>query len=92
MIKKTNAANKGLLAVILLCFIGLIFTAFFLIRSMNKVHELESHKKVLINRLAEEVFANRKLQKEVDSLSKTLETYGASAISPDVQQIPKEEF
>ena len=87
MTDKTKNTNRGLIYVILLCFLGLIATSYFLIRSMQEVQELTSHKKVLIRRLAEEVTAKKHLQKEVDSLKEILDGQKLTPISSDVQTV-----
>lgn len=87
MTDKTKNTNRGLIYVILLCFVGLVATSFFLIRSMQEVHELTSHKKVLIRRLAEEVTAKKQLQKEVDSLKEILDGQKLTPVSSDVQTV-----
>ncbi|WP_417600189.1 hypothetical protein [Owenweeksia hongkongensis] len=89
MTDKAKQANKGLLYVIVLCMVGLLMTAYFLVVSLNEVKELTTHKDVLIRRLAEEVMAKKELQKEVDSLKKILEVDKIQPISSDVQTIVK---
>ena len=87
MADKVKTPNKGLLYVIVLCMVGLIITSYFLVENMNKVRELNTHKDVLIKRLAEEVTAKTELQKEVDSLKEILEVDKIQPISSDVQTI-----
>lgn len=87
MADKVNGPNKGLLYVIVLCMVGLIITSYFLIASMNEVRELNTHKDVLIRRLAEEVMAKSELQKELDSLKEILEVDKQQPISNDLQTI-----
>jgi len=89
MADKTKNVNKGLLYVIVLCMVGLLITSYFLIISVNEVRELNTHKEVLIRRLAEEVTAKKELQKEVDSLKQILEVDKIQPISSDVQTIVK---
>lgn len=67
--------------------VGLIITSYFLIASMNEVRELNTHKDVLIRRLAEEVMAKSELQKELDSLKEILEVDKQQPISNDLQTI-----
>lgn len=87
MTDKVKGPNKGLLYVIVLCMTGLIITSYFLIVSMNEVRELNTHKDVLIRRLAEEVMAKSELQKELDSLKEILEVDKQQPISNDLQTI-----
>lgn len=87
MTDKIKKPNRGLLYVIVLCFIGLLATSYFLATTLREVRELKSHKKVLIRRLAEEVTAKKFLQKEVDSLKLRLETQHPVPLSADLQPI-----
>lgn len=89
MADKAKNVNKGLLYVIVLCMAGLLITSYFLATAINEVRELNTHKDVLIKRLAEEVTAKKELQKEVDSLKEILEVDKIQPISSDVQTIVK---
>lgn len=79
--------NIGLIYIIILIFITLGITSFFLYQNMQEVKILKAHKKVLIDRLAEEVFAKQKLQKETDSLKKYLDNYQPVPVSADLQKL-----
>ena len=89
MADKAKNVNKGLLYVIVLCMVGLMITSYFLITSMNEVRELNTHKDVLIRRLAEEVTEKKELQKEMDSLKKMLGVDKIQPITNDVQTIAR---
>lgn len=68
MTNKAKVINTGLVYVIVLCFIGLLLTAFYLHKYMNRCRELDLHKKVLIDRLAEEVHDKGVFKHKYDSL------------------------
>jgi len=87
MTDNTKKPNRGLLYVIVLCFIGLLATGYFLATSIQEIRELNSHKKVLIRRLAEEVTAKKFLQEELDSLKKQVENQDPMPLSEDLQPV-----
>lgn len=64
---------KALVYLIVLCFLGLCFTAYLLYRNMGEVRKLNTHKEVLIDRLSEEVYETRMLKRENDSLRNALD-------------------
>ncbi len=84
--KRVEKKNTALVYIIVIIFITLGATAFLLYRSMEEVRVLESHKKVLMDRLGEEVLAKRKLQRQTDSLKKFVETNDPVPISSDLQE------
>lgn len=86
--KRSSSRYMGLVYIIAVTFIALLVTAYFLQNSMEEVKTLQSHKKVLINRLAEEVHAKKLLQHRADSLEKYLDatTPVAGSVSSDVQK------
>lgn len=85
--KRVEKKNIGLIYIIILIFVTLGITSFFLYQNMQEVKTLQAHKRVLMDRLAEEVFAKQKLQKETDSLKKYLDSYQPVPVSADFQKL-----
>ena len=87
MAEKSKNPNRGLIYVILLCFVGLLVVTYFLVINMSRVRELSTHKDVLIKQLAEEVSEKKAIQKELDSLKEIMEAEEVPPISNEVQEI-----
>lgn len=72
---RVQQKNTGLVYIIVIIFITLGVTAFFLYTNMNQVKFLESQKAVLIDRLGEELLLKQQLQKKNDSIVEFWNTY-----------------
>ncbi len=66
--KRVQQKNTGLVYIIVVIFITLGITAYFLYDRMNQVRALETQKKVLIDRLGEELLLKSALQERNDSI------------------------
>lgn len=72
---RVQQKNTGLVYIIVIIFITLGVTAFFLYTNMKQVKFLESQKAVLIDRLGEELLLKQQLQKKNDSIVEFWNTY-----------------
>jgi hypothetical protein len=72
---RVQQKNTGLVYIIVIIFITLGVTAFFLYTNMKHVKFLESQKAVLIDRLGEELLLKQQLQKKNDSIVEFWNTY-----------------
>ncbi len=73
--RRVQQKNIGLVYIIVIIFITLGITSYFLFDNMNQVRFLESQKSVLIDRLGEELLLKQQLKKKNDSIIEYWNSY-----------------
>lgn len=84
MSKKLKGSRRALVYLVLICFGGMLLSTYLFYQESQEVRRLNSHKDVLIDRLAETTLEHKRLQHQHDSLVHYYERVHGGSLDTDV--------